>query len=340
MNRIICFLAIGMVWSLILLPAKPVLAATVDHCSSGDLPWTGSISTRIADTLSPGEVIPGSDAMRTINISCSTAASTSCRGDTGWALSVTSGAVPSLIPGTNNVYTFVGLPTGVGYQFVDQSGQALPLDANNRHETGVPIQIGDQSVPLHFRMVKTADDLEAGNFDIHMLMSCFSGEWANTNQAGSELNLTFNLDIVTQTCKMPTSDVPVSLPSVSRSAFSGPGSVAGSTLFNLEFDCDASAKAHFNISDITDFSNITDTLNLQPGSTASNVGVRLRHDGNPVMLSPRGMPGVIGDDFPLNNLESTPSRISLPFSAEYVQTGASVVPGSVKAQAAITIDYL
>ncbi|WP_349922242.1 hypothetical protein [Aeromonas veronii] len=46
-----------------------------------------------------------------------------------------------------------------------------------------------------------------------------------------------------------------------------------------------------------------------------------------------------GSEFPLQNLGSGQNLISLPFSAEYVQTEESLTPGTVMVQGMVTIDY-
>ncbi|WP_157699349.1 fimbrial protein [Pseudomonas sp. M30-35] len=288
-----------------------------------------------------GAVIPGSDASTVVNIHCTDAWDDNqayCAGGGGFALSPVGGALPmeTMVPG---VYTYAGMPSGVGYQFLDGGGQPLPLDKTSRHDTGVAIRTGDQSVPIHFRMVKTSNDLTSGSLNIRMYLGCNGTEWANRNDVGSTLDIIVNADVITQTCSLSNPDTQVQLPKVARSAFNGVGSAAGSTPFTLDFQCDADADARFNISDITDLGNSSDAIKLLESSTASGLGVRLLHQGNPVRLAPSQMFDQGGSEFPLRNLETSQILISLPFSAEYVQTDVPVVSGSVQAQAIVTIDY-
>lgn len=343
MRRYIFGLAICLVLSLTLLHTKRAFAGSTDNCSSPQLPWSGVLDAEVAENLPVGAVIPGSDAMTVANINCSSAWDNKhtgvCEGGGGWALSPVAGATPleTTVPG---VYTYAGMPSGIGYQFLDGSGQPLPLDTTNRHATGVPIRTGDQSVPLHFRMVKTSNTLSSGSLNIQMYLSCNGTEWANRNASGSTLNITVNADVITETCSMTTPDVQVQLPEVTRSDFKGGvGSAAGSTPFNLDFQCGAYVDARFNISDMSNLDNTGDALKLLAGSTASNVGVRLLQQGSPVQLAPNQVFDQGGSEFLLNNPEASDSLISLPFSAEYVQTGTPVRSGSVQSQAIVTIDY-
>ncbi|SNR96732.1 Pilin (type 1 fimbria component protein) [Pseudomonas segetis] len=342
MSRNLLFLTICLVVSLILIPVKPAMAGTTNNCSSAQLPWNGVLDSAAAENLPIGSVVPGSDAMTVVTINCTSAWDDNqayCAGNSGWTVNPVGGATPmeTTIPG---VYTYAGMPSGIGYQFLDGSGQSLPLDSTNRHDTGVPIQTGDQTIPLHFRMVKTSNALSSGSLNIQMYLSCNGSEWSNRTAAGSILNLTVNAEVITETCSLVTPDVQVQLPEVARSDFKGGvGSTAGSTPFTLDFECGSYVDARFNISDMADLSNTSDTLKLVSGSTASNVGVRLLHQDSPVYLAPNEVFDQGGSLFPLLNPQADTSVISLPFTAEYVQTGAPVRSGSVQSQAVVTISY-
>lgn len=346
MNRILFFMAIGMVLSLTLLPAKPAIAATpptTNHCTSAQLPMTTTLQAVASSNLPVGEVIPGSDAITTVVINCTDRwnadGRNSCNGGRGWSLNPVSGALP-VETAISNTYTYAGMPSGVGYQFLDASGQPSATDSAGRHPTDVPIGAGEQSIPLHFRLVKTDDTYASGSHEINMQLSCNGNEWANQSGTGSAITITVNSTLITETCSLIDSDIQIPLPSVVRSDFrGGVGSVAGtSNPINLDFQCGAYVNARFNISDNTELNNESDILKANTESTARNVGVRLLQDGSPVRLAPGKMFDV-GTEFALKNPESSQKTISLPFSAEYVQTGVPVTPGSVKAVAVVTIAY-
>lgn len=320
----------------------PARAAATNNCSSGDLPSTAMVNSQLTDNTAVGSLIPGSDARLTVNISCTSAWSNNrqdCAGGGGWALSPVSGVIPTQVPGYSDVYTYAGMPPSIGYQILNTAGQAVPLDSEGRHDTGVPIQTGQQSVPIHFRAIKISNDLQSGSLNMQFYLSCNSNEWANRNGAGSTLTLGLNAELITQTCSLQDPDVQVQLPAISRSTLKGVGDSAGTTPFNLDFQCDANADARFNISDISTLTNATDIMSLLPGSSASGLGVRLRQEGMPVMLAPGQAFDAGGSEFPLRNLGDGQNLISLPFSAEYVQTESSVTSGSVMAQGMVTIDY-
>lgn len=340
MFRQLCLVTLCLALSCTLLPT-PAFAGDQDNCSSSELPLRVSRNVSAPDNIENGRPISGSDIDYGFNIKCKTpwpSSGTTCDGGVNWTLSPASGAIPTLVPGFSDVYTLVGMPSGIGYQLLGPAGQSLPLQSN-RYDTGVPIQTGNQYVPFHIRFVKLSNDIESAFYPLDFELSCSGNEWANRSEAGSTISIANNLTLITQTCDLQESDVQVQLPQVARSAFKGVGESAGSAAFNLDFQCDADADARFNISDVTNLANATNALTLLPGSTASGLGVKLKQAGNPVMLAPNQVFNAGGSQFPLRNLTTSQSLISLPFSAEYVQTASHVTAGSVMAQGMVTIAY-
>lgn len=341
MNRIICFLAIGMVWSLTLLPEKPAFAGAADYrnCTSNEMPLTVNLMGNAASTLPMGDFIPGSVKNGTVNINCDAAYSNNgsvCEGGS-WALSPVTG---SIIPTTTfGVYSYPGMPSGVGYAFIDSSGQPLPLDSYNRHSTGVPIKVGDQSIPLNFQLRRIDGTLEAGGVSIQMYLSCNGTEWANQSATQSTVTINATFTVVQQTCS--AKDLTIVLPDVVRSDFRGVGSEAGSaSTANLEFDCGELVKAHVSISDNLQLDNASNILTNTTGDGyARNVGVRLLKDGNPVELAAHRMFTSDVTTFALQNPEQSQRTLSIPLSAVYAQKGVPVTPGQVHAQAIVNIAY-
>lgn len=323
----------------------PVSAQDDDHnnCASSQLPWRMTMAARLVDTLPIGSVIPGSQAERVIDINCdegwfTTDTEMTCIDGPNWAFHTVSGAQiqETSVPG---VFTFGGLPDYLGYQFLDAGGQPLPLDASNRHNTGVRITTGQQSVLASFRLVKLSNTLPAsGSPQLAMTLSCSGQEWANRNSRRSQVILTVDIQRITQTCRMTTPSVQVVLPTISLLDFHGVGSAAGNVPFTLNFECDANARALARISDASMLTNDGEILTLQGSSTADGVGVRLSHQGQAVRLSPNGVFDQPGSEFPLNSPDSV-QTINLALSAEYVQTQATLVPGTVQALAIVTIAY-
>lgn len=327
---------------LVMLSTLNTANATFDNCTTSQLPFSNIMIANVASELPIGSVIPGSEISASVNISCNTLWSqtegTSCSGSPNWGVHDNDGkkAVNTNIA---NVYSLPGMPAGVGYQFLDGMYNPLPIDATGRHNTGVFIRTGLQTVPIIFRMVKVAKTVGEGNTTFVMGMSCNGNEWANKTKANSSLNISIDLKNTTQTCIAINSNIQVKLPTVSVYDFNDVGSTAGKSEFSLNFQCDSNVAAQMIISDATLLTNSTDTLSLQPTSEATGVGIRLTHDGAPVMLAPNQLFDTGGTLFPLNNPTSESVNMSIPLGAEYIKTASSITSGKLEAMALMTISY-
>ena len=337
----LCLVTLCLALSLALLP-RPALAGKANNCVSGDLPANRVINTKIPDDLALGSLIPGSEIRFHVNVTCLEDRDTLgvCNHDQGgWGLVPSSRVTPTRVPGYSDVFTYAGLPSNIGYQIISKHGTSI--FTGDHHRLGIQRISGTSSLPIHFRAIKISDDLQSGPFSIEMGLLCGKEgiEWANGDAANSIITLGLNVEVTTQTCHLNEPDTQVMLPQVARSSFKRIGDSAGATPFDLHILCESNASARLNISDVTNHANATDTLTLVSGSTASGLGVRLRHEGNPVLLASHQIFDAGGSEFSLRHISSTQNMISLPLSAEYVQTGGIVTAGRVMAQGMVTIDY-
>lgn len=323
-----------------------VALASVSNCQTGQLPATVSgLSANVPSGLAAGSVIPGSDRMLAIAITCGANATategTQCAGTPNWDIYLSSGGVPTAtaIPG---VYTTSLLPAGIGYRILDSAGQPMMALSNNRHDTGVRFggNNSTQDLFFHFQLVKVSDSaVVAGTISLNMQISCNGNEWANKNASGSTVALRGDVKPIVATCALANPDTRVNLPPVSVADFSpGVGGSAGNASGRLVFYCDASADARANFTDASDPGNATDIIGLAASSTASGIGVRLTTSAGPIIMSPNADVGTAGTQFPLTNPNSNTLGLALNFNAEYVRTG-DVLPGSVTTQVLITISY-
>ncbi len=320
----------------------PVAAhATYTNCSSSQVPWAATVIDNVPSSLPLGSPISGSDVSTSITINCSSNWSvgegTTCAGGhSNWAIHTIAATVTTAYP---DVYRTSTMPTGIGFQFLDAAGKPFPLDTSNRHNTGVGIRTGNQTVPVRFRLVKVGSTVSSGTVAFSAGLGCNSNEYANKTDAGSRINLSLQTRVITQTCTLPVSDLQVALPMVAANAFQGVGSTAGSKSSSLAFRCDANADARFNLADAADQSNVGTALKLVAGSTASGVGVSLSIAGSPVKLAPYGQFNQGGSEVALRNTGTAVAVQEVPLTAGYVQTGAAVTTGTVQARALINISY-
>ncbi|MDM0045759.1 hypothetical protein QTH91_14815 [Variovorax dokdonensis] len=198
-------------WALFLLLAAPVAHATADNCSSGQLPFSASVTNSITSTQVAGESANGSTTPVSITINCtsnwSAEEGTTCLNNTKWSLSPSAGNVTTTA--FPNVFRIPNMPAGLGIQVFTGGGTAAALNANRRIDTGVPLQTGAQTLPLQVRIVKLDDSVAAGTYLLKLLVSCQDNEWANgAVAANSAINLTITTKLVTRTCVMSNANLP------------------------------------------------------------------------------------------------------------------------------------
>jgi len=165
----------------------------------------------------------------------------------------------------------------------------------------------------------------------------------------SRVSVWFNRE--DKTCSTPSSDKIVRLAGVDTSAFSGPGSVAGTVGFNLElFGCTGVNGIEYKLTpvrvqEIPPFHAMAletapwpltpeqGTLPLSSASTAT--GVRIQ------VLDETGTPVKFDRTSRLQAINYTPgaTSASIPLRARYLQTGATVTPGTVYATMSVLYMY-
>ncbi|WP_125477641.1 fimbrial protein [Caballeronia terrestris] len=135
----------------------------------------------------------------------------------------------------------------------------------------------------------------------------------------------------------------VALPRVLVSNFSGVGSrPSTSAAFHIAINCPAKITLKATMTDANNPGNTGSTLTLTPGSSASGVGIQIYYNGSdtPLSLGPDSAAAGNRNQFLVGGGSSAPAtNFTLPFEAKYVQTGLSIVPGSVGSLATITFSY-
>lgn len=146
------------------------------------------------------------------------------------------------------------------------------------------------------------------------------------------------------TCLVRAADQnqPVVLPTVSRNSFQGVGSTAGSQRFTIGVDCPAGVALHATMTDANTPANRSNVLTLGAGSSAAGVGLQITATDRAQVVSYGADSRVAGTQnqwFVGGNANSPATNYKIPFTARYVQTAATVRPGTVRARSTITFSY-
>ncbi|NPT53356.1 fimbrial protein [Paraburkholderia elongata] len=140
--------------------------------------------------------------------------------------------------------------------------------------------------------------------------------------------------IVPRTCSVTTSAVDVPLPTVN------PGNLntgsAGAKQFNLGVNCTQGVTVKVTLTDASNVSNVSTTLSLAPGSTATGVGLQILFGSTPIAFGPDS--AVAGNMNQWTAGTAAGGPMNIPLTVQYIRTG-TVNPGTVKGLATFTMSY-
>lgn len=145
------------------------------------------------------------------------------------------------------------------------------------------------------------------------------------------------------TCAVSTPLISVPLGNVSVKEFSGVGTPSSTTrAFNIALQCSGAVNGAYTnvyttLTDQTNPANVSDTLALSAGSTASGVGIQVLNGAALVKYGP--------DSSAAGNMNqwwagtATNGTFNIALTARYVQTSPTVTPGSANGRATFTMSY-
>lgn len=143
------------------------------------------------------------------------------------------------------------------------------------------------------------------------------------------INLASRLTFTAPACQVNTTNITVTLPTVTSGAFSGVGSVAGTKPFQIGLTCSSGAIVRITLDTGTPVAGIPGVIAPSSGG-ASGVGVQVL-DASGTTPVQFGVPKTIG---------ATPSgTLSVNYYARYYQTGSAVNAGLLGATATFTLSY-
>jgi len=139
-----------------------------------------------------------------------------------------------------------------------------------------------------------------------------------------------SVTFVTSSCSVNTNPINVTLPTISTTALGSVGATAGTTPFTIGLTC--TGAAGMSVSVTMNYngsaSGIQGVLLPTSGST-SGIGVQVLDQTNtPITFGTAEAEGT-----------TTVGQMSIPYSARYYQTAATITPGTLAASATFTLTY-
>lgn len=243
------------------------------------------------------------------------------------------------VQGPYNTYLTNVQGVGMRFRFSDpgalQNHGPITDDADSTETTHVNV-----TMKVQVEFVKVGDMTTGGS-----VVGEVAGGFVQNN-AVQTLSVVFDAPILITparpTCAVVASDLKVSLGDVATSVFTGMGSVSPLRPFAIDLDCSGGGEGenttvYITLTDLTDQGNTSDTLSLRSDSTASGVGIQIINNDTPVNLGPAS--DVIGNinQWMVGTTGNGP--FSIPLAARYVQTVATITPGSANGAAIFTMGY-
>jgi type 1 fimbria pilin len=146
------------------------------------------------------------------------------------------------------------------------------------------------------------------------------------------------------TCVVSTPAIVVPLGSIPATTFKGVGSTSPTMPFNIELGCSggdagASTQIYVTLTDATMLANTSNVLSLAAGSSASGIGIQVLNGSAVLSYGPDSNVAGNVNQWHAGTVGTGQSTFSIPLMARYVQTGATVAPGSANGIATFTMSY-
>jgi len=178
-----------------------------------------------------------------------------------------------------------------------------------------------------------------------------AGALLTTSAAGRNATIT-NLNnavtIVPQTCQVTTPNVSVNLTGpngLPQKTFTGVGSATTAVPFNIGVNCSGvAASVYMTLTDQQTPGNTGNTLALSSNSTASGLGIQIfmpsRSTTTPLNFGPDASVAGNTNQFSVFTASGANTGVTnIALSARYIQTAATVTPGTAKGVATFTMSY-
>lgn len=301
-------------------------------CTTPDMPEMINVaSISVSTTLAVGETIPGSEQKVHVAGNCDQSV------DNGQEIISCYYGTGSEIAGLKGVYDS-GVP-GIGVALKNDQGQRISgaggIQCDSR-ATPIGYVSDDGQLSFSFdvtlELVKTSADISSGTlvqsqtrFGIGVYRHEGIGNPNNISYAG-------NVNLNEVTCSVSPKDLTIVLGDFPVSDFTGPGSVARASLFDVNVNCNDTVQPEVMITSANGYdSTYQGVVNLtQESGVATGIGVRMLFDGEVASF------GTYRDTAAAAQANQT---LSIPFEVAYQQISPQVTPGAANSIATLTLGY-
>lgn len=307
------------------LVAMALLAMVPGRAHASGCSFTGSSSMGTYTVVVPTTLVndPNAPVGSVLYTSAPTGISQSvnfdCNGNgNGWGLVNNAGATPAV---SGNLFP-IGA-TGVSYRVVQRNAYIYPYPYWNLDNKASWVE----NDPVTIELVKTGPI--ADGTSLQGPLADFKAGTTNSYIIDAVINLANRLTFTAPACQVSTSNITVTLPTVTGQAFSGIGSVTGTTPFQIGLTCSSGATVRITLDTATPVTGTPGVIAPSSGG-AGGLGVQLLDSSGttPVQF---GVAQTIG---------ATPNgALQVGYFARYYQTGSTMNAGLLGATATFTLSY-
>lgn len=232
-----------------------------------------------------------------------------------------------------------GLP-GIGYQLTisgisSSSGTSSIATGTFSLNKGANVYLVLTTGPLVVKLIKTGPVTGTQTLAAGPLFSLTYG-----GLQAAQLSLANATVITGQTCSVTTSSIAVPLGSVPLSTFTGVGSNSATVPFSIGVNCSGvSSKVYMTLTDSQNAGNTSSTLGLTSASTAAGVGIQILYNSAPVSFGPDASVAGNPNQFSVFTSTGSSSVNTISLGGRYVQSTATVTPGTANGVATFTMSY-
>ncbi|NWK76800.1 fimbrial protein [Aquitalea sp. LB_tupeE] len=238
---------------------------------------------------------------------------------------------PTNTPGIGYILSSTVLAGGIAYSTYPLTSSSAQTIAQGNVFTDVSVNI-----TVKVRLIKTGILLSN---TYQLAQQTLASYAVSTNWAGGSGSVYItgtSLSMQNATCSTSTSDIPVSLPTVTPTQFPTLSSTAGSTPFSIVLNCPSRMNVYMTLTDNSNPAQTSRVICAASGSTAQGLGIQVTRNGTAIALGPDSSLSGNTNQFQVGSRLS--GIVSIPLNASYIRTG-TVTAGTLQAKATFTMSY-
>lgn len=214
---------------------------------------------------------------------------------------------------------------GIGLKIIYHDGNMQPYVVPCSSQSTHKVFCGEDFYRIEVQLIKTAEQVEAGDIPQHQLTEATIGNLPIVNFKLRNIKII----VPKVSCFINNKVLEINLGRLKTTVFNGMYSTASKKTFYLELSCTQPSTVEIKMEGDTLPSTDDKILALNKYNAAKGIGLQIIYEDNPIQFN---------HWFSLKKVPDTES-IPLPFYAQYIQVAERVTPGQANALVTYHIKY-